>query len=159
MTGDWATRWIMTAERIDVKRAREILETDKDAVYIDVRTEQEFAEGHPEGAINIPIGIPNPLMQRFDANPDFLDVVRASVPEHIPIVIGCKAGPRAEMAANLLSQSGYPKVRWILGGFHGMTDALGNILAPGWRQLGFPESRATGEGIGYSSLRKRADKT
>ncbi len=146
----------MTSERIDVKQAREIMEKDKDAVYIDVRTEEEFAEGHPEGAINIPIGTPNPLMQRFDPNPDFLDVVRACVPEHTPIVVGCRAGPRAELAANLLSQSGYPKVRWVLGGFHGMTDALGNILAPGWRHLGFPESRDAGEGAGYSFLRKKA---
>jgi rhodanese-related sulfurtransferase len=148
----------MTSERIDVKRARQIMEASEGAVYIDVRTEQEFAEGHPDGAINIPIGTPNPPMQRFDPNPDFLDVVRASVPEHTPIVVGCKAGPRAEMAANLLSQSGYPKIRWVLGGFHGMTDAMGNILAPGWRQLGLPESRETGEGVGYASLRKKAGK-
>src|SRR6266487_1612125 len=134
----------MGPDRIDVKQAHEILEKEKDAVYIDVRTEQEFAEGHPAGAINIPIGTPNPQLQRFDPNPDFLDVVRASVPVHTPIVVGCKAGPRAEMAANLLSQSGYPKVRWVLGGFHGMTDALGNILAPGWRHQGFPESREVG---------------
>jgi len=149
---------MMASERIDVKRAREILDTDPGSVYLDVRTEQEFAEGHPERAINVPIGTPNPMMQRLDPNPDFLDVVRASLPEHTPIVVGCKAGPRAELAANLLSQSGYPKVRWVLGGFHGMTDALGNILAPGWRQLGFPESRDAGEGIGYPSLRKKAGK-
>jgi len=123
-----------------------------------VRTEQEFAEGHPDGAINIPVGTPNPLMQRLDANPDFLDVVRASLPEHTPIVVGCKTGPRAEMAASLLAQSGYPRVRWILGGFHGMTDAQGNILAQGWRQLGLPESREAGEGVGYASLRKKAGK-
>src|SRR6058998_3768092 len=148
----------MAVERIDVKGAREIMEQDKDAVYIDVRTEQEFAEGHPQGAINIPIGTPNPLLQRFDPNPDFLDVVRASVPEHTPIVVGCRAGPRAEMAANLLTQSGYPKVRWVLGGFHGMTDAMGNILAPGWLDLGFPASRDAGEGVGYRSLRNKASK-
>ena len=149
----------MAAERIDVQRAREILEQDKDAVYIDVRTELEFAEGHPEGAINIPIGTPNPMLQRFDPNPDFLDVVRASVPEHTPIVVGCKAGPRAEMAANLLSQSGYPKVRWVLGGFHGMTDALGNVLAPGWRHHGFPEGREAREGASYASLKMKAGRT
>ena len=149
----------MAPERIDVKQAREIMNTEESAVYLDVRTEQEFAEGHPEGAINVPVGTPNPLMQRIDPNPDFLDVVRACVPERTSILVGCKTGPRAEMAANLLSQSGYLKVRWVLGGFHGMTDAMGNILAPGWRQLGFPESREIGEGTGYSSLRKKAGKS
>ena len=149
----------MGPERIDVKQARETLQNEKGAVYIDVRTEEEFAAGHPEGAINIPVGAPHPLLPRLDLNPDFLDVVRASVPEHTPILIGCRAGPRAEMAANLLTQSGYPKVRWVLGGFHGMTDAMGIVVAPGWRELGFPESREAGEGIGYPSLRKKAGKT
>ena len=148
----------MAPERIDVKQAREALQTEKDAVYIDVRTEEEFAAGHPEGAINIPVGAPNPLQQRFDLNPDFVDVVRSSVPEHTPVIVGCRAGPRAEMAANLLTQSGYPKVRWVLGGFHGMTDAMGNVIAPGWRDLGFPESRDAGEGVGYRSLQKKASK-
>ena len=97
--------------------------------------------------------------QRFDPNPDFLDVVRAAVPEHVPLIVGCKTGPRAELAANLLSQSGYPKVRWVLGGFHGMTDALGNVLAPGWRPLGFPEGRDSRAGASYGALRKKAGKT
>ena len=146
----------MKPERIDVRQAWEFMKEEKDAVYLDVRTEEEFAEGHPEGAINVPIGTPNPMMQRFDPNPDFLDVVRASVPEHVPLIVGCKAGPRAELAANLLSQSGYPKVRWVLGGFHGMTDAFGNVLAPGWQHLGFPESRVPRDGASYSALRKKA---
>src|SRR5438132_1184693 len=146
----------MKPERIDVRQARELMEKDKDAVYLDVRTEQEFAEGHPEGAINVPIGTPNPMLQRFEANPDFLDVVRASVPEHVPVIIGCKTGPRAELAANLLSQSGYLKVRWVLGGFHGMTDPFGNVIAPGWQPLGFPESRVPREGASYEALRKKA---
>ena len=148
----------MNPERIDVRQAHEIMDKEKGTVYLDVRTEEEFAEGHPEGAINIPIGIPNPMMQRFDPNPDFLEVVRASVPGHVPLIVGCKAGPRAELAANLLSQSGYPKVRWVLGGFHGMTDALGNVVAPGWRHLGFPESRDPRAGASYGDLRKKAGK-
>jgi len=129
-----------------------------EVIYLDVRTEEEFEAGHPEGAINVPVGAPNPAQQRFDLNPDFVDVVRASVPEHTPVIVGCRAGPRAEMAANLLTQSGYPKVRWVLGGFHGMTDAMGNILAPGWLDLGLPASRDAGEGVGYRSLRKKAGK-
>ncbi len=148
----------MAPERIDVRQAREALEKESGSIYIDVRTEEEFAAGHPEGAINIPVGVPNPAQQRFDLNPDFVDVVRASVPERTPVIVGCRAGPRAELAANLLTQSGYPKVRWVLGGFHGMSDGMGNMVAPGWHELGLPESRDTGEGVGYRSLRKRAGK-
>jgi len=149
----------MAPERIDVRQAREALQNESGAVYIDVRTEEEFAAGHPEGAINVPVGAPNPAQQRFELNPDFVDVVRASVSERTPVIVGCRAGPRAELAANLLTKSGYPKVRWVLGGFHGMSDAMGNIVAPGWQELGFPESRDAGEGVGYPSLRKKAGKT
>src|SRR2546422_9010278 len=101
----------MATERIDVKRAREILDADPGSVYLDVRTEQEFAEGHPERAINIPIGTPNPMMQRLDSNPDFPDPARASLPAHTPLVVGSKPGPRAGRAANLLAPGGPPKVR------------------------------------------------
>jgi len=146
----------MPAQRIDVPQARAALQKEKGSVYLDVRTEEEFAAGHPEGAINIPIGTPNPVMQRLDPNPDFLAVARASVSSETPVIIGCRSGPRAEMAANLLAESGYADVRWVLGGFLGMVDPMGNVLAPGWRHLGLPESRETGEGVGYESLRKTA---
>lgn len=148
----------MGPERIDVRQALEVMEKDRDAVYIDVRTEEEFAQGHPDKAINIPVGTPNPLMQRLDANPDFVEVVEACVPKQNSILIGCKTGPRAEMAAGLLARSGYENVRWVLGGFYGMTDPVGRVIAPGWRQLGYPESREVGEGVGYSSLKRKAGK-
>src|SRR5262245_23537064 len=148
----------MRPDQIDHSQARPILEADQDWVYVDVRTEEEFNAGHPEGAVNVPIGVPNPMAQRFDVNPDFLDIVRASWPENTTLLIGCRTGPRAEMAAHLLSQSGYMKVSWVLGGFVGITDPVGNVLAPGWRQLGFAESRAPREGRSYAALRKKAGK-
>ena len=39
-----------STSRIDVKQARETLRNEKDAVYLDVRTAEEFAAGHPVGA-------------------------------------------------------------------------------------------------------------
>jgi len=148
----------MRPDRIDNRQAHDILESRKDAVYIDVRTEEEFNAGHPEGAVNIPIGVPNPMMQRFDVNPDFVDVVRASWPENTTLLVGCRTGPRAEMAAQLLAQKGYMKVSWVLGGFAGITDPAGNVVAPGWQQLGYPESREPREGASYPALRKKAGK-
>jgi rhodanese-related sulfurtransferase len=142
--------------RIDVPQAHAALQEDPKAVYLDVRSEQEFAEGHPEGAINIPIGTPNPVQQRLEPNPDFLAVARAVIPAEIPVIVGCKAGPRAELAARVLAEHGYADVRWVLGGFHGMTDPMGNVVAPGWSQLELPSSRETGEGVGYGSLRRKA---
>ena len=142
--------------RIDVPQAHAALQENPRTVYLDVRTEQEFADGHPEGAINIPIGTPNPAQRRLEPNPDFLAVARAAIPGDVPVIVGCKAGPRAELAARVLAENGYEDVRWMLGGFEGMTDPMGNVVAPGWAQLGLPASRETGAGVGYASLRKKA---
>jgi rhodanese-related sulfurtransferase len=146
----------MPPERIDVPAAHAALRKDPKAIYLDVRTEQEFAEGHPEGAINIPIGTPNPVLQRLEPNPDFLAVARKVVPPGGPVIVGCRSGPRAEMAARVLSENGYADVRWVLGGFHGLTGPAGDRVAPGWLELGLPVSRDAGEGVGYASLRKQA---
>src|SRR5262245_16743569 len=43
-------------------------------VYIDVRTEPEFAGGHAEGALNIPVFAPGP--GGMAPNPDFLSTVK-----------------------------------------------------------------------------------
>ena len=77
---------------------------DKGGVLIlDVRTPQEFAEGHIAGAVNVPlqtmkVGI------RLD-----------NVADDQPILVYCKSGRRAALASDLLSFSGYTKVYNFLG--------------------------------------------
>ena len=43
-----------TYEQITAEQAKTIMDTEKDYVIIDARTEEEFAEGHIENAILIP---------------------------------------------------------------------------------------------------------
>jgi len=64
-----------------------------DAVVIDVRTKQEFDEGHVQGSKNIP-----------------LDVIGSQI-EAIkqigkPIITCCRSGARSGSAAKILTQSG-----------------------------------------------------
>lgn len=146
----------METTRIDVPQARLTLKDDPDAVYLDVRTEEEFAEGHPEGAINIPVGTPNPAMGGLAPNPDFVEVTRLLLPLDTRILIGCRTGPRAEMAAHLLADAGYRNVSWVLGGYIGITDPTGRKVAAGWLELGFPTSREAGDGVSYASLKRKA---
>jgi len=146
----------MALRRIDVHQAYAALREEKGAVYLDVRTEEEFAQGHPDGALNVPVGHPNPATRVLEANPRFLDVARAVLPREVPVIIGCRTGPRAETAAQILAADGYRDVRWVYGGYVGMTDPFGNKLAPGWLESGLPVSRDQGEGFGYESLRKKA---
>jgi len=125
-------------------------------VYLDVRSQREFAEGHVPGALNIPI-------LDFDAagmmtpNNDFPRVVAAVVPRDVRIIVGCKSGGRSAQAAEYLAQAGWPNVSNLLGGMHGQRNMLGQVVQPGWLDNGFPVSHTPKNGCSYPELRARAD--
>lgn len=143
-------------EVVDVPTAHRLLDEEKGAVYLDVRTEEEFAAGHPRGALNVPIGTPDPMRMGLQPNPDFLTVVRAAIPTGTPVLVGCKTGPRAEIAARAMAADGYTNVRWVMGGFSGIVDPTGAMRAPGWQTLGLPQDVETEKGAGHRALRRRA---
>jgi rhodanese-related sulfurtransferase len=140
---------------IGVKEAHRALQEEPGAVYLDVRTEEEFDAGHPEPAINIPVGLANPATRMLDPNPDFARVAKALLPKATPILVGCRTGPRAVAAAQILAREGYTNLRWVQGGWAGITDPFGKSLAPGWVDEGLPASREPGAGD-YRELRRRA---
>ncbi len=73
-------------------RGRELCQAG--AVLIDVRTPEEFREGHVEGAINIPVAeLPSRMCEVGDPA------------RHV--VVYCKSGGRSARAAGMLRQAGY----------------------------------------------------
>jgi rhodanese-related sulfurtransferase len=145
----------MAIKEITPQQAHDLLSANADAVYIDVRTEGEFANGHPQGAINIPVAFPDPARGMM-VNSDFVKVVEAHFPREKKIIVGCQAGPRSNAAAGLLQQAGFQDVSNMLGGFGGMRDQMGNVSAPGWAASGLPVSNDNGEGVSYQSLAAKA---
>ena len=141
----------MAIKEVTPHQAHDIVTNDSSAVYIDVRTEGEFAKGHPEGAVNIPVAFPDPACGMM-VNSDFIRVVEANFPREKKIIVGCQAGPRSTSAANMLQQVGYRDVSNLLGGFGGMRDQTGKISAPGWANSGLPVSSENGAGVSYQSL-------
>jgi rhodanese-related sulfurtransferase len=141
----------MPVKDITPQQAHDILQSDKESVYIDVRTEREFTVGHPQGAVNIPVALPDPARGMI-LNANFVNVVEKNFSKEKKIIVGCQAGPRSNAAAGLLQQAGFQDVSNVLGGFSGARDALGNIIAPGWSSLGLPVSQDSGEGVSYQSL-------
>ena len=141
----------MAVKDITPQQAHDILEADEGCVYIDVRTEGEFAAGHPKGAVNIPVALPDPV-RGMAMNFKFVSVVEKNFSKDKKVIVGCQAGPRSRMAAGLLEQAGYRDLSNVIGGFGGMRDPLGNIVAPGWLGMGLPVSRENGEGVSYDSL-------
>jgi rhodanese-related sulfurtransferase len=145
----------MAVKEITPEEAHDILKADAKVVYIDVRTEREFANGHPQGAVNIPVAFPDPA-RGMVMNPDFVKVVESHFPKEKKIIVGCQAGPRSNAAAGLLQQAGYQDVANMVGGFGGMRGPSGNVVAPGWAASGLPVSQDNGEGVSYASLAEKA---
>ena len=88
-----------TYEQITAEQAKTIMDTEKDYVIIDARTEEEFAEGHIENAILIP---------------EYEIATRAekelSDKEQL-ILVYCRSGRRSKIASEELVKLGYTNVK------------------------------------------------
>ncbi len=83
-------------------------------VLIDVREPAEFATGHLAGAINIPRGV---LEFQVDAHPAVANVTEPALAHRRrPVVVYCRTGGRAALAADALQRLGFTAVRSIAGG-------------------------------------------
>jgi rhodanese-related sulfurtransferase len=121
-------------------------------VYVDVRTEQEFAAGHPAGAVNVPIS--NMGAAGMEPNPDFLPVMEGAFDKGRKLVIGCKSGGRSRRATAMLASAGFTELADMIAGFDGARDAFGRP-SPGWGQKGLPVETGTPPGTSYTELKQR----
>jgi rhodanese-related sulfurtransferase len=144
----------MSIKQVEPPQAYQILQKNPEAIYVDVRTEEEFAQGHPAGAINLPV-----VFLRTGAPPQpndsFLAVAQKVLPQDKQLVVGCMAGGRSQRACEILEQAGYSDLTNVRGGFGGARDASGAIVVAGWRDAGLPVSRELGDSA-YQVLRNKA---
>ena len=142
----------MIAQVVPSEAARALEETP-DALYLDVRTPEEFAAGHPAGALNVPFAFFDPS-RRLTPNADFEHVVRAVVPTGRKVLVGCQSGGRSAQACALLGRLGYGDVANVVGGFGGGRDAAGRPVR-GWKDAGLPvETEAPGRT--WEELRRKS---
>ena len=97
-------------ENVDVKRFSELAE-DPNVVLLDVRTPEEFAEGHLEGAINID-----------QKQSDFLEKATSLLSPDKKIAVYCRSGRRSASTAGKLADKGYKCVN-LVGGILAWKDA------------------------------------
>lgn len=88
-----------------------MLSEDGSAQLVDVRTPEEFAEGHIPGALNID----------WKAD-DFIGNATAALSKDRPVMVYCRSGKRSAAAAGKLSGAGF-KVLNLTGGFLGWKEA------------------------------------
>jgi rhodanese-related sulfurtransferase len=145
----------MAINQLEPPAAHQVLTQHPDAVYLDVRTEEEFAQGHPAGALNVPVVFMRPGGGPPYENPEFLAVVEKSLARDQKLVVGCMAGGRSQRACDILEKAGYSDLTNVRGGFGGARDAGGQIVVKGWRDAGLPVSTELGDSA-YAALRKKA---
>jgi rhodanese-related sulfurtransferase len=124
--------------------------------YIDVRTEGEFAAGHPSGAVNIPVVLPDAASGQMRINPDFVRVVEAHFAKDDRIIVGCQVGGRSQRAAEILADASFSNVINMQGGFGGLRDATGHVVVAGWQESNLPVSTACGADNEYQALLRAA---
>lgn len=128
---------------ISPKDAWKILESETDAVLVDVRTAAEWQ------FVGVPLldslGKQAVLAEwiRFPGgspNPDFVAQVQDAVGDGDPAILFlCRSGQRSQGAAASLTQAGYTKCYNILEGFEGDKDAEGHRgMSGGWKVAGLP---------------------
>jgi len=84
---------------------------DSQVIRLDVRTPEEYADGHIPGALNINV-----------KDKDFSDLASAQLPLSQRIAVYCRSGVRSKKAAAILDSLGYDVVD-LDTGFKGWTKA------------------------------------
>ncbi len=84
---------------ITAEEAKKIMDSQEGYIILDVRTQEEYDEGHIPGAILIP-------------NTE----IEARAEENLPdkdqlILVYCRSGRRSKMAAEVLAELGYTNIR------------------------------------------------
>lgn len=85
--------------QISQEEAKRLMDTRDDIIILDVRTIEEFTEGHIEGAVSLD-------------HEDIESKAKVVLPDkNKTILVYCRSGRRSKIAAQKLSEMGYTDVR------------------------------------------------
>lgn len=84
------------------QEAEQMLKEDRKIVLVDVRSEEDYEQGHRKGSINVPL-------QTLFRNPYCVRADRAAI-----LFLYCEKGCQSRIAAQLLAQAGYGNVTVVL---------------------------------------------
>lgn len=101
--------------KVEAKEFSDALVNEK-AVLIDVRTPEEFAQGHIQGAINI-----NAEGASFDAEIEKLDKSK-------PYAVYCQSSRRSGIATAKMEKAGFTHLYDLAGGIQAWQSAGGEVV-------------------------------
>ncbi|MHC4845409.1 MAG: rhodanese-like domain-containing protein [Planctomycetota bacterium] len=128
----------MAIENLDPAKAHQAMQNESDFVFVDVRTVEEYEQGHPKSAINIPWAVIDPRSGQMAQNPDFLATMQKNVKPGTKVFASCQSGIRSMNACRDLEGAGYTALVNVEGGFGGKRDPTGAISMDGWKDSGLP---------------------
>jgi hydroxyacylglutathione hydrolase len=99
---------------LTVRELKERLDSGENLAVLDVRGEDEWAEGHIEGASHIYIG--------------HLESRLKEVPRDRPVAVICTVGNRASLGASILRRGGIREVSIVLGSMTAWKRAGYNVV-------------------------------
>ena len=97
-----ATQQQVVVPLIEPAALKSMLSTKANFVLVDVRRPEEFAAGHIDGAITMPL--------------DSLAANYASLPKNVTLVVYCRSGHRSAQAVQFLLAHGYSHAVSLNGG-------------------------------------------
>lgn len=90
---------MISYEQISQAEAKTLMESESDYVILDVRTEEEFAEGYIAGAMLIP-------------DDEVMEKAESMLPDKNQLIlVYCRSGRRSKLAAEALATLGYTNVK------------------------------------------------
>jgi len=99
----------VSAKDITQAELQQLMKSEQKIVLLDVRTVEEFVDGHIPGALNI-------SHQELEAR-----LAELSGEKNTQIVIYCRSGRRAEVAKQVLVKAGFSHLDHLTGDFNGWT--------------------------------------
>ena len=84
---------------ITAEKAKQLMDTEENYIILDVRTQEEYDQGHIPGATLIPDN-------RIDA-----DAEKVLTDKNQLILVYCRSGRRSKLAAERLVQLGYTNIK------------------------------------------------
>ncbi len=99
----------VTVPTIEVRELQTLIKEKAFFFLLDVRQPEEFAQGHIEGAVLMPLGSLPDSYQR--------------IPKGVQLVVYCRAGHRSAQAVSFLLAHGYDKAVSLSGGYAAWSSA------------------------------------
>ena len=100
----WLKRLYRSKENLTKEEVEEMMRSSSNVILLDVRSHQEYEEGHLNGAKNIPV---------YDL---YRNAPKMLTDKEAIIIAYCTVGVRSENAINILRKMGYKNLYHLEGG-------------------------------------------